>query len=96
MKGEATEKVSGGKLLVIKTEYDSKIHHVQILGDFFAHPEESIEEIEAMLCGIDVSFDENKVKKLLDSLLVEKNYELIGLDVESIVRVLKKSIEAKE
>ena len=52
------EKVEGGKLLVIKVDFGDKIEKVDITGDFFAHPEESIKEIEKRLAGIKKDFDE--------------------------------------
>lgn len=90
---EAMEKVPNGKLLRIKLDLSSKINKVQVLGDFFVHPEESIIDIESILSKLDINYDEKReIQNLKD--YVEKNkIQLIGLDEEAIFRVLKKAIE---
>ncbi len=61
MKGVYTKKVEGGKLLRVKVEHGYILENVQITGDFFAHPEDSVEQIENALLdchardGIDAS-----------------------------------------
>lgn len=92
----ATEKVLNGKLLRIKVKFDSKIKKVDITGDFFAHPENSIEKIEAQLTGLEINFDYKKTLECLSDFISRNEYELIGVDAEAIIRVLKKAIEAKE
>lgn len=92
MHSQAMEKVSGGKLLVVKVDFTDKMEKVDITGDFFAHPEESIKEIEKKLTGIKLDFDETKLIKDLQIIIDKNNYELIGIDAEAIVRVMKKAI----
>ncbi|MDY6764311.1 MAG: hypothetical protein SV377_01270 [Halobacteria archaeon] len=70
--GEASRKVEGGKLVKVKVEDNS----VTILGDFFMHPEESIEGLERRIAKVIDSeteyieseirdyFEENKVRLL--------------------------------
>ena len=60
MHSQSMEKVSGGKLLVVKVNFEEKIENVEITGDFFAHPEESITEIEKKLSVFKLDFDEDK------------------------------------
>ncbi|AJF60975.1 hypothetical protein QT06_C0001G0125 [archaeon GW2011_AR15] len=89
------EKVEGGKLLVIKVDFGDKIEKVDITGDFFAHPEESIKEIEKRLAGIKKDFDEKEIAEELQKVIAEKGYQLIGLDAAAIARVLKKAVDQK-
>ena len=45
-------KVQGGKLLKVKlSQENGLISEISITGDFFIHPEESIEELEESLIG---------------------------------------------
>jgi len=86
------EKVPEGKLLRIKTEFSDKITNVQITGDFFAHPEHSILAIEKKLHGLDLNFDDQILTNDINSLLEENNFDLLGIDAEAIVRVLRNSL----
>jgi len=95
MQGQAIEKIKGGKLLNIKVDYSDKIHNVQIVGDFFAHPEDSIQKIEEKIKGMDVDFDHEILTNDLKAFVKENNYDLIGIHPEAIVKLLKKSLEAK-
>ncbi len=94
MKGKAMEKVPEGKLLRVEVNFDDKITWIRITGDFFAHPEESIEKIEDMIVGLPTDFDQTKFSTCLDDFIKRKEYELIGIDASAIIRVLKKALEA--
>ena len=90
---QATEKIPGGKLLTVKVEISHKIKKIQILGDFFAHPEECITDIEHRFSNLDISFDDKKLIKELDELIKARGYELIGVDAASIVNLVKRSLQ---
>lgn len=92
MDGIAIEKVPEGKLLRIRTTYNKKITKVQITGDFFAHPEDSIERIEERLSGLSINFDDKSAVHNLSEFIKDSNFELIGINPEAIIRVLKKAI----
>lgn len=89
MKGIATEKVQGGKLLRIKVDYDEVINSVQITGDFFLHPEEAIEDIEKSLFGVKVDSEENVFLNIVSEVVQKKGIELIGITPEAIAKVVK-------
>ena len=95
MQSEAMEKVPGGKLLRIKVAYDDKITKVDITGDFFAHPEECIEKIENQITGLPVDFKQKKFTECLTEFIERNQYELIGIDAEAIIRVLKEALKQK-
>ena len=86
------EKVENGKLLRIKTEFDDKINKVEITGDFFAHPEICINKIEEFLSKLPINFDDNELTENLSNFIKDNNFELIGINAEAIVRVLKNSL----
>ena len=64
MRFDADYKVKDGKFLraVIDVE-DGFIRGIRITGDFFMHPEESLERLESMLVG--VSTDEESLRGVL-------------------------------
>lgn len=92
MHGFAEEKVPGGKLLRVKVDCDKAVEKVQISGDFFLHPEESIKELESMVFGIDADMEENNIASLIAEEVKTKNIEMIGVSPQDIARVLKKAI----
>ena len=94
MNSAAIEKVPGGKLLRIKIEYNNdKITKVEITGDFFAYPEDCIEKIEEQIVGLELEFDEKKILECLKGYIQRKEIQLIGIDAEAIVRVLKEALK---
>jgi len=83
----ATTTTKLGKIVKIKLSYKQEsqiISSIKITGDFFLHPEETIEQLEQGLVGIKLKKDElkNKIKSLL------KNSEFYGFDVDSLSDVI--------
>ena len=71
------------KLLKIELKFQEKtrhIHSIKITGDFFVHPEEAIEILEASLVGIKLEKESlrNKISYIL------KDCQLYGFDVDSL------------
>lgn len=88
-----TEKIPGGKLVTIKVDFGSKIKKVQILGDFFMHPEEGVLDIEKKFIGLDLKFDEKKTTSEIEEMIKSRSYELIGVDIPSVVSMVKRSLK---
>ncbi len=94
MKGQAIYKVPGGKLLKISADFEEDIiANVKVTGDFFAHPEDSIQLIEETLIGAVVG---PELEQLLEELIRENEIELYGIDVESIVTAIYLARECGE
>ncbi len=87
-----TEKIHGGKLVRIKINFEKNIENIKITGDFFLYPEESIEKIENSLIGIDKNSSEEIITNKIKKIVKENNIELIGIDEESISKLIIKSI----
>lgn len=84
---QAIYKVPNGKLLKIFLEVeDDKISQLNISGDFFIYPEESITQIEQALLG--QPLDGEFLKGKLDQLVQSQGIELFGVDTESIVKTI--------
>lgn len=93
MIGKAEEKVAGGKLVRIKVDYDKKINSVHITGDFFLHPEDSINQIEALIAGVSIDEEESKISDKIKSYVQSQEIQMIGISPEVIARVVKAAIK---
>jgi lipoate-protein ligase A len=86
----ADYKVPGGKLLRIRMTLDEtvmppRIQTLTINGDFFMHPEDAIEDLEARLIGTSCVAEalRPKVQAFFDS-----DVQVLGADADSIVHVI--------
>ena len=89
MEGISKLKVPGGKLLIVKIRYGAKIEGIQILGDFFLHPEDSLKDIEDSLVGISAAASEEEIARIVDSVIRREGIEAIGITPEAIAGSVK-------
>jgi hypothetical protein len=85
MNSKSIYKVPNGKLLKIFIDYNIKkntINKINITGDFFVYPEESIEIIEKKLKN--VKLEKNLLIEKINSIIKEYKIEFIGLNSEGI------------
>ena len=71
------------KLVKIELAYlqeSMEIKSIKITGDFFLHPEETIEKLEGSLVG--VKLEKDSIKNKIEYIL--KNSEFYGFDVDSL------------
>lgn len=94
VKGE--EKVPGGKLLRAEIEFDEIIRSVQITGDFFLHPEESLLEIEHAITGSSVRETESELMEKIEAIVREKQIEILGFTPQDLAKFLKRLMEGPE
>ena len=86
------EKIPNGKLVAIDFELSNgKVSSMKITGDFFLHPEESIEIIEGTFLG--VSKDISDAELLVRLNRAVQKMELIGVSVDDLVRMFKKAVK---
>ena len=84
---ESSYKIPGGKLVKVKLEISSgKISDVKILGDFFLHPEETLQRIEESLIGSTV--DESTIENVIAHVLRESDATLIGATAADIAKTI--------
>ena len=90
---ESSYKVPGGKLVKIKLLRKplQKIEVVQILGDFFLHPEEAIVDIERALVNVDL--EEASIVKTIESVLTKRNAIIIGAKPADIAKAILQASE---
>ena len=85
MQKKIAYKVPDGKLVKITMDFeDEKIVKVKIMGDFFMHPEEKIEELEKELVGVELVKETltDKVGKFLE------NVDVFGVDGEGFAEAI--------
>ncbi len=93
MHAEITHKIPQGKLVRISLDFDTTIlQNIKICGDFFIHPEETIEEMELVLSHLPVEAGEFRIKQLLDHAVEKKHAQLIGVDTQSIAKLIHEAI----
>ncbi len=80
-------KIPEGKMLKIKVKFEGQvIESLHILGDFFLHPESTIEEIENGITGCEVNIEliSSEIQKVLDT----SNAVLIGASPVDIAKAI--------
>ncbi|MBN1241385.1 MAG: hypothetical protein JXA15_01610 [Spirochaetales bacterium] len=89
--GRFVRKIPGGKLLKLDAEYAlGRLARVSIRGDFFAHPEEAFDRVEAALQGIDpVDFP-----RLLREAVAREGVIIYGVGVDDIVDAFERASDA--
>ena len=79
-------KVPDGKMVRIEMDYTDKIEKISISGDFFMHPEDTIEKIEKALVGIEL--EEEKIFDAIVKVAEDKKIEFFGVDASSLTRAI--------
>ncbi|MEM3522627.1 MAG: lipoate protein ligase C-terminal domain-containing protein [Candidatus Bathyarchaeia archaeon] len=91
---KAEYKVPQGKLIRVNYMLNNskKILNIKITGDFFLHPEESIEELENNLKGLKV--DELELEKAIQDFF-KKGHILIGAEPKDFVIAILKALKVE-
>lgn len=90
--GTATRKVPGGKLLRIDVLYEDEIKSVKLTGDFFLHPEETLEWITQALCGLSLPLDAAAAQQKVEDVMQAQEAQLIGASAEDIILTLQEAL----
>lgn len=86
----AEYKVEGGKLIKVQLCIDNgKIKGIKIMGDFFMHPEEAIENLEKSLIGC--AFDELKITENIKTFIRTNSVTLLGVSPEDFTKCILKA-----
>lgn len=92
MKGSATRKITGGKMVRVDVEYDDTIKSVVISGDFFLYPEEFIGAIEQSLVGASVKETNIHFKNRIEDCIGRKRVQLVGFSTDDLAEVVKEAL----
>ncbi len=93
MEKKSIYKVPNGKLLKISFSFNEKnnsFNSIQILGDFFCHPESGIEEIEKFLKGKKI---DDMLVSSLEKFLKENGIELYGFASKDLLQAIQTAFE---
>ncbi|HEX9013355.1 MAG TPA: hypothetical protein VF813_07555 [Anaerolineaceae bacterium] len=90
--GSSTRKIPGGKLVRVDVRAGSRVEWVKITGDFFLHPEETLDQIEACLTGAGIPLDQPGLTQCIEACLRENQAELLGASPADIVSVLQEAV----
>lgn len=92
MLGSSKQKVPGGKMLEARVEFEASILRIEILGDFFLHPEEAITDIEDCLVGMPIAASAAEMALKLRELSGTRGIEMIGITPEAIAWAVSKAV----
>jgi len=88
--GISEVKVPGGKLVRVKCAVEGdKISKIQITGDFFTHPEETIQRLEEELTGLEV--DNEKIRSKVHEFFQRQECVLIGVGPGDFITAILKA-----
>jgi len=93
VEGFAEQKVPGGKMVSVRLVYGTKIKSVQILGDFFLHPEETLPKIERALVGTSPRAKREEISGKIARVLAMNNAELIGVTPDAIADTIMMAVK---
>ncbi len=92
MEGRSRQKIPGGKLVEVRVEYGERILGVEIVGDFFMHPEEALGRIEDCLIGMRSGEAESAMVEAIRKEAENAGVEMIGISPEAIAKAIKMAI----
>jgi len=86
-------KTPGGKLVIVDfTVADGRLSNVQINGDFFLEPPETLELLNAALEGADAAASAEQLAQLVEQ-SVPEGAQLIGFDSAGIATAVRRALE---
>lgn len=93
MEAKAVKKVAGGKLVRIEFSYADTISKVKITGDFFLHPENTLEKIEESIVGASIPVSKSELQESIEKAIRSNNAQLIGLSAEDIASTIEEALQ---
>jgi lipoate-protein ligase A len=83
-----------GKFLKIFMDFDDTINKIVITGDFFAHPEQAIDELQESLTG--AKAESGEIKKILEDFFEKKGIRMYGISSEGLYKGIVECLEGEE
>lgn len=85
-------KTPGGKLVVVDVEVSGgRLHEVEVSGDFFLYPEESLAAITSALEGVRTDSDEEEISLAIERAL-PAGTELLGTSPGGIAIAVRRAL----
>ena len=82
-----------GKMMRLDVTYADHIESLKITGDFFLHPEETLDQIVSELTGVAVPIQKDLLIRKTRYILESNEAELIGITLEDIINTLKEATQ---
>lgn len=82
-----------GKMLRLDVTYTDRIESLKITGDFFLHPEETLDQIVSELTGVDVPIQKDLLIRKTRYILDSNEAEMIGITVEDVINTLEEATQ---
>lgn len=83
-----TRKIPGGKMMRLDVSFSDRIERIKITGDFFLHPEETLDLLTEAIYNTTLPLDANVLTAKLDQVLMENDAQFIGASVADLVSIL--------
>jgi hypothetical protein len=80
-----------GKFLKIFMDFDDTINDIVITGDFFAHPEQAIDDLQENLKG--AKTDSGEIERILKDFFDEKGVRMYGISFEGLYNGIVECLE---
>lgn len=80
-----------GKFLKISMDFNDRINDVVIAGDFFAHPEEAVDELQDMLKGVRTKPDD--IRNVLEEFFGQRGLRMYGISLEGLFTGIMECLE---
>ncbi len=80
-----------GKMLRLDVTFGDHIESLKITGDFFLHPEETLDYIVSELTGVAVPIQKEVLIRKTRYILDSNEAEMIGITVEDIINLLEEA-----
>ena len=82
-----------GKMLRLDVTFTDRIDSLKITGDFFLHPEETLDQIVSELTGVAVPIQKELLIRKTRYILESHEAEMIGITVEDIINTLEEATQ---
>jgi len=90
--GSITKKIIGGKLVRVDVEIEDHKVRAKLTGDFFLHPEDTLEMIVEVLDRAALPPDHDFLVKEINRVMSENQAQLIGASADDIVTIFEEAV----
>jgi lipoate-protein ligase A len=92
MQSKITSKVEGGKLVRMELDLiDGKVKNIKITGDFFIHPEDSLQIIEKAFLTFDPKEKKEFIAIRISDLVKSQGIQMLGITPDALADVFSQA-----
>jgi len=82
-----------GKMIRLDVTYSDHIETIKITGDFFLHPEDTLDLIVLELTGASIPIHKELLIKKINEILDNQKAEIIGVTAEELITTLEEATQ---